>query len=286
MQTVNRIATVRDAVRAWRKENLRVALVPTMGNLHKGHMSLVAQAQDRADRVVVSVFVNPLQFGPNEDFNNYPRTLEHDTELLATVKVDLMFAPPVYEMYPVGHENATRVEVPDLAGILCGAFRPGHFTGVATVVTKLFNIVAPDVAVFGEKDFQQLILVRRLVADLCLPIEIVAGPTIRDHDGLALSSRNRYLSPGERNLAPKLYESLTAAKQRIEKGDGDYEAIQKSGLQALEHAGFKPDYFAIRQAADLAPLRAESRDLVVLAAVRLGKARLIDNVRAQVIERH
>jgi pantoate--beta-alanine ligase len=278
--------TLREQVRAWRKEGLRIALVPTMGNLHKGHVSLVAHAQDHADRVIVSVFVNPLQFGPNEDYDSYPRTLEHDKELLTKVNADLLFAPLVYEIYPAGHEYTTTVEVPELSGILCGAFRPGHFTGVATVVTKLLNIVAPDIAVFGEKDYQQLIVIRRLVVDLCLPVEILGGPTIRDHDGLALSSRNMYLSPRERDLAPKLYESLRLAKQRIEKGEHDFGAIEQSSMQQLERAGFQPDYFAIRQATDLAPSRTESRDLIVLAAARLGKARLIDNVHARIIERH
>jgi pantoate--beta-alanine ligase len=286
IETVDRIATLRERVRAWRKEGLKVGLVPTMGNLHQGHISLVAHAQDHTDRVVVSVFVNPLQFGPTEDYNDYPRTLEHDQELLAKVNADLLFTPTVCEIYPVGHERTSTVEVPDLSGILCGAVRPGHFTGVATVVTKLLNIVAPDIAVFGEKDYQQLIVIRRLVADLCIPVEILGGPTIRDHDGLALSSRNKYLSPRERDLAPRLYESLKAAKQRIEKGEHDFEAIERSGIHVLERAGFQPDYFAIRQATDLAPLRAESHDLIVLAAARLGKARLIDNVRAHIIEHH
>jgi pantoate--beta-alanine ligase len=286
MLTMNRIATVREEVRGWRKAGLKVALVPTMGNLHKGHMSLVAHAQDHADRVVVSIFVNPLQFGPTEDYNDYPRTLEHDKDLLSKVNANLLFAPPVYEMYPAGHERATTIDVPDLSGILCGAFRPGHFVGVATVVAKLLNIVAPDAAVFGEKDYQQLIVIRRLVADLCIPVEILGAPTIRDHDGLALSSRNKYLSARERSFAPKLYESLKLAKQNIENGGSDFEAIQQGGMQFLERAGFRPDYFTIRQAMDLAPLRAESRDLIVLAAARIGKARLIDNVHAHVIEHH
>jgi pantoate--beta-alanine ligase len=286
MQTVNRIATLREELRAWRKAGLKVALVPTMGNLHKGHMSLVAHAQDHADRVVVSVFVNPLQFGPTEDFNDYPRTLEKDKELLSKVNANLLFAPPVYEIYPAGHERTTTIDVPDLSGILCGAFRPGHFAGVATVVAKLLNIVAPDVAVFGEKDYQQLIVIRRMVADLCLPVEILGAPIVRDHDGLALSSRNKYLNPRERNIAPRLQESLKLAKQRIETGETDFEAIQQSGMQMLERTGFQPDYFAIRQAVDLAPLRADSRDLVVLAAARIGRARLIDNVHAHVIEHH
>ena len=286
MLTMNRITTLREEVRTWRKAGLRVALVPTMGNLHKGHMSLVAHAQDHADRVVVSIFVNPLQFGPAEDYNDYPRTLEHDKDLLAKVNANVLFAPPVYEMYPAGHEHATTIDVPDLSGILCGAFRPGHFVGVATVVAKLLNIVGPDAAVFGEKDYQQLVVIRRLVADLCIPVEILGAPTVRDHDGLALSSRNKYLGARERNVAPKLYESLKLAKKRIEKGEGDFEAIQQGGMQQLERAGLQPDYFTIRQATDLAPLSAQSRDLIVLAAARIGNARLIDNVHARVIEHH
>jgi pantoate--beta-alanine ligase len=286
MESITRIHTVRERVAQWRQQKQRIAFVPTMGNLHRGHISLVAQARERADRVVVSIFVNPLQFGPNEDFGAYPRTIEHDTELLTKASADLLFHPGTFEIYPVGHERTTVVDVPELSGILCGAFRPGHFAGVATVVTKLFNIVQPDVAVFGEKDYQQLVIIQRLAADLCLPIEIVGVPTLRDHDGLALSSRNRYLTPGQRNTAPRLHEALKAAKQRIQSGERDYEAIQKNGHHALELAGFQPDYFAIRQAADLAPIREASRELVILAAARLGKARLIDNVKVTLVEKH
>ncbi len=285
MESVTRIHTVRERVAAWRLQHAKVALVPTMGNLHKGHLSLVAQARERARRVIVSIFVNPLQFGPNEDFERYPRTLEHDTEMLKDAGVDVLFHPTTFEIYPVGHERSTVVDVADLSSILCGAFRPGHFAGVATVVNKLFNIVQPDVALFGEKDYQQLTIIRRMVADLCLPLEIVAVPTTRDHDGLAMSSRNRYLTPAERNRAPQLYEMLKAARRRIEGGARDFDTIQKEGMHALEVAGFSPDYVAVRQANDLQPPREASRELVILAAAYLGKARLIDNVRATLVAR-
>jgi len=286
MESITRIHTLRERVSAWHQQKLKVALVPTMGNLHKGHVSLVAQAQELADRVIVSIFVNPLQFGPSEDFDQYPRTLEHDTEMLQKVGADVLFHPGTFEIYPVGHERTTVVDVPELAGILCGAFRPGHFAGVATVVCKLFNIAQPDVVVFGEKDYQQLTIIRRMVADLCMPIEVVGVPTLREPDGLAMSSRNRYLTQGQRALAPKLHDMLRAARKRIESGDRNFDQIQSEGMHTLELAGFKPEYVAVRQAADLQPPRASTRDFVILAAGRLGKARLIDNVRISVIERH
>ena len=245
---------------------------------YKGHVKLVALAQEHADKVVVSAFVNPLQFGPNEDFNQYPRTLEHDTQALTKVEADAMFHPNAFEMYPMGHERSSIVDVPELSGILCGAYRPGHFIGVATVLAKFFNIVQPEAAVFGEKDYQQLMIIRRMVSDLCIPVEIIGAPTVRDHDGLALSSRNRYLNRGERDIAPRLYETLKAAQKRIQGGDTNFEAIQKQALHTLELAGFKPDYFAIRQV-DLQPVRDSSKELVILAAVHLGKTRLIDNVK-------
>ena len=285
MESVTRIHTLRERVAGWRQQKLKVGFVPTMGNLHKGHISLVAQAQERAQRVVVSIFVNPLQFGAGEDFDHYPRTLEHDTEMLQKVGADVLFHPGTFEIYPVGHERTTVVDVPELSGILCGAFRPGHFAGVATVVNKLFNIVQPDVAVFGEKDYQQLTIIRRMAADLCLPIEIVGVPTLRDHDGLALSSRNRYLSPEQRSVAPQLHQALMAARKRIEAGERHYDVVQTEGMKALEAAGFTPDYFAVRQASDLQPPREASRELVILAAARLGKARLIDNLKLTLIER-
>jgi pantoate--beta-alanine ligase len=280
METITRIQPMRERVASWRRKNQRVALVPTMGNLHKGHVSLVARAQELADKVVVSAFVNPLQFGPTEDFDNYPRTFEHDTQALTRVHADAMFHPGAFEMYPMGHERSTIVDVPELSGILCGAFRPGHFAGMATVVTKLLNIVKPDVSVFGEKDYQQLMIIRRVASDLGLPGQIESLATIRDHDGLALSSRNRFLNRGERNTAPKMYLALKAAVKQIQDGETDYDAIQQHGMRALEIAGFEPQYFAIRQANDLQPVRENSRELVILAAAKLGKTRLIDNIKA------
>jgi pantoate--beta-alanine ligase len=266
-------------VRAWHKDGLQVAFVPTMGNLHAGHVSLIEAARQHGDRFVASIFVNPMQFGPNEDFAHYPRTPREDEHMLAQAGCSLMFMPEVSEIYPHGAERATRIEVPGLSRILCGEFRPGHFEGVATVVAKLFHIVEPDVAVFGEKDFQQLTVIRRMVADLCMAVQIVGAPTVRDADGLAMSSRNQYLTPAERALAPQLYATLQAAAQRLRAGDGDFAGIEHAGLTALQSAGLRPDYFAVRQAADLHAPAAGARALVVLTAARLSKARLIDNVQ-------
>jgi len=276
------VAEVRARVRAWRDAGQRIALVPTMGNLHAGHLSLLAAARHRADRVIASVFVNPMQFGPAEDFAAYPRTLADDTGLLAEAHCDLLFAPPVEQVYPDDGVQPTLITVRGLATVLCGQFRPGHFDGVATVVAKLFNIVAPDVAVFGEKDFQQFIIIRRMTSDLMLPVEIVGAPTVRAADGLALSSRNRYLSPDERAIAPAIHRALRAAVQRIDAGDRDYLAIESAGWQALAVAGLRPDYFAVRDAEDLAPPEPTSRELVVLAAARLSRTRLIDNLRVSI----
>jgi pantoate--beta-alanine ligase len=220
-----------------------------------------------------------MQFGPNEDFAHYPRTPAADARMLAAAGCSLMFTPEVAEIYPNGAERATRVEVPHLSRILDGEFRPGHFEGVTTVVAKLFHIVEPHVAVFGEKDFQQLTVIRRMVAELCMPVEIVAAPTVRDADGLAMSSRNQYLTAAERALAPQIYAALQAAAQRLHSGESDFTSIERGGFQALESAGFRPDYFAVRQAVDLSAALPTVRELVVLAAARLGKARLIDNVR-------
>ena len=279
MDTVTTIAAVRERVRGWRRAGLRVAFVPTMGNLHAGHVSLIEAARRHGERFVASIFVNPMQFGPNEDFAHYPRTPREDEHMLAAAGCSLMFMPDVSEIYPNGAERATRVEVPALSRILDGEFRPGHFEGVTTVVAKLFHIVAPDAAVFGEKDFQQLAIIRRMVAELCMPVEIIAAPTVRDADGLAMSSRNQYLTAAERALAPRIYATLQAAAQRVRSGDVDFTGIERSGFQALERAGFRPDYFAVRQAADLSPATPAAHALVVLVAARLGKARLIDNVQ-------
>lgn len=279
MDTVTTIAAVREHVRAWRRQGLRVAFVPTMGNLHAGHVSLIEAARQHGERFVASIFVNPMQFGPNEDFAHYPRTPLEDARMLASAGCDLMFSPEVREVYPNGAERATRVEVPGLSRILDGEFRPGHFEGVSTVVAKLFHIVEPDVAVFGEKDYQQLTIIRRMVADLCMPVQIIGAPTVRDADGLAMSSRNQYLTAQERSVAPTIYATLQAAAGRLAAGDAEIASIERSGVQALEHAGFRPDYFAVREAPGLNPPSPGARDLVVLTAARLGKARLIDNLQ-------
>ncbi|HVC29818.1 MAG TPA: pantoate--beta-alanine ligase [Steroidobacteraceae bacterium] len=281
METITTVAAVRERVRHWRGEGRRVAFVPTMGNLHAGHVSLIEAARRHGERFVASIFVNPMQFGPNEDFAHYPRTPAQDARMLAEAGCDLMFMPDVAEIYPHGAERATRVEVPGLSSILCGEFRPGHFEGVATVVAKLFHIVDPDVAVFGEKDFQQLTIIRRMVADLCMPVTIIAAPTVREPDGLAMSSRNQYLTDEERRQAPLIHQTLLAAVQRLRAGDQDWAAIESVATGTLERAGFRPDYFAVRRAGDLGAPDESTRHLVVLTAARLGRARLIDNLRVE-----
>lgn len=281
MQTITRIADLRALVREWRLARETIAFVPTMGNLHAGHASLVGAAHLHGNRVVASVFVNPLQFGPNEDFAAYPRTPEDDSALLGELGADVLFLPTVEEMYPKGTSGSTIVDVPELSNILCGAFRPGHFQGVATVVVKLLNLVQPDVAIFGEKDYQQLTIIRHSVEDLCLPVKIVGAPTVRAEDGLALSSRNRYLTEEERRRAPLLYRALDRARRRLESGDGDVADIEREGLEALRAAGFRPDYFEVRMARSLARPQGRNVDVVVLAAARLSRARLIDNLQCR-----
>jgi pantoate--beta-alanine ligase len=281
MDTVTKIAAVREHVRRWRSEGRRVAFVPTMGNLHPGHVSLIEAARRHGDRFIASIFVNPMQFGPNEDFAHYPRTPTQDERMLDEAGCNLMFMPDVKEIYPNGSERATRVDVPGLSRILDGEFRPGHFEGVSTIVATLFHIVEPDVAVFGEKDFQQLTVIRRMVADLCLPVEIVGAPTVRDADGLAMSSRNQYLTSTQRPVAPRIYATLQAAAQRLSTGDVEFASIERFGVEALTKVGMKPDYFAVRRAEDLAAPANDTRHLVVLTAARLGKARLIDNIQVK-----
>lgn len=279
MLTVTRIADLRAVLQDWRRAGSRIGFVPTMGNLHAGHMSLLAAARFRADRVVASVFVNPLQFGPNEDFDRYPRTPVEDGQLLQEAHCDLLFLPTVEEMYPEGRDQATRVNVRGLSETLCGLVRPGHFEGVATVVAKLFGIVQPDVAVFGEKDFQQFTIIQRMTQDLSIPVEVVGAATVRAPDGLALSSRNRYLSAEERAIAPVVHAALAEAVRRIDTGDDQWGAIESAGHATLAAAGLRPDYFAVRDAHTLDTPTAQSRDLVVLAAARMGRTRLIDNLR-------
>lgn len=278
MITEHTVAGLRSRVQRWRNVRQRVALVPTMGNLHAGHLALVKRASQLADRVVVSIFVNPLQFGPKEDFGAYPRTPEADRLQLAVGGADLLFMPEVDEVYPRGTEDVTRVEVPALSDVLDGASRPGHFTGVATVVSKLFNMVQPDVAIFGEKDYQQLLVIRRMSVDLCMPIEIVGHPTVRETDGLAMSSRNQYLTKQERAQAPMLQRVLREVVMALRDGDKDFAALQQRAMQRLEEEGFLPDYVEIRHADTLAPPATADLRLVALGAARLGKARLIDNI--------
>lgn len=278
MQTVQDAGALRAAIRGWRTAGQTVGFVPTMGNLHAGHFSLIRLARMRADRVVASVFVNPTQFGPNEDFDRYPRTLVQDQAGLAEHDCDLLFAPDVATMYPYGPANTVSLRVPQVTETLEGAHRPGHFDGVATVVCKLFNLVQPDLAVFGQKDFQQLKVIERMVRDLGLPVKVIGAPTQRAEDGLALSSRNQYLSSEERALAPRIHAMLVQMRELIVKGHA-VSVVEQAAASQLERAGFAPDYVAIRRAEDLLPPGGEERTgLVGLVAARLGSTRLIDNL--------
>lgn len=278
MHIVNTIAEVRAHVRAARAEGKRIGFVPTMGNLHSGHISLIKDARGRSDYVVCSIFVNPTQFGINEDFDKYPRTLEADAALLSEGGCDLLFAPSASEMYPDGRSQSTTVSVSGITERLCGASRPGHFTGVATVVTKLFNIVQPDVACFGEKDFQQLAVIRRMTRELCLPVDVVGCPTARAEDGLALSSRNGYLGPEERSKAPMIYRTMCQLRDAILAGQTDYAMLTGAAMGLLGKSGFEPDYLEVCRQEDLQPAMPGDKNLVILVAARLGKTRLIDNL--------
>jgi pantoate--beta-alanine ligase len=280
MDCVTTAAELRERVAAWRRQGARVGFVATMGNLHAGHYSLVSIARERADRVVASVFVNPTQFGPLEDFASYPRTLDADRAGLRAHGCDLLFAPDVAEVYPFGTEASVRIDVPSISSTLEGALRPGHFTGVATVVTKLLNLVQPDVAIFGQKDYQQLLVIRRLVRDLALPIEIVAAPTMREPNGLAMSSRNQYLSVEERQRAAVIHRTLMRMCAGARAGQA-FADIESAARRALEDEGLAVDYAVLRRAADLAePAEQDRRGLIALIAAKLGRARLIDNLLA------
>ncbi len=279
MRTYSTNASLQAALRKARKSGHTIAFVPTMGNLHEGHLDLVRKARSRCDVVVVSIFVNPLQFGPGEDLDAYPRTLAADKEKLFAEGVNMLFAPAVDEIYPEGMARQTQVVVPDLSETLCGSSRPGHFNGVTTVVTKLFNIVQPDVAVFGEKDFQQLSIVRKMVTDLCMPIEIVGVRTVREEDGLAMSSRNGYLTPAQRRLAPLIHETLLSCREAIACGFDNFLQLESHARMKLLQAGFEPDYLAIRDARTLRAVTENTEEIAILAAARLGSTRLIDNVR-------
>ncbi len=278
MQTIHDAISLRNAVRAWRAQGLSVGCVLTMGNLHAGHFSLVKQALQRADRVVATVFVNPTQFGQNEDFSRYPRTLEQDQAGLAAHGCHLLFAPAVEVMYPFGTEHTAKVHVPVITDTLEGAHRPGHFDGMSTVVMKLLNLVQADLSVFGQKDWQQVLVVRRMVRDLALPVEILDAPTMREADGLAMSSRNQYLSADERRQATAIFMTLQKLRDAYGRGAAHVE-LEQAAVAELREAGFLPDYVAIRRAADLTePGAGERNGVMALIAARLGKTRLIDNM--------
>lgn len=279
MERIEKINVLRQKLGSARKAEKKIALVPTMGNLHQGHLSLVKQAQSLADYVVVSIFVNPTQFVAGEDFDNYPRTLDADLAYLKHLNVDLVFIPDMAEVYPNDAQITTEVIVPELDSIYCGEFRPGHFKGVATVVCKLFNIVQPDIAVFGEKDYQQLLVIRSLVKNLNLPIDIYGAATMRETDGLAMSSRNMYLDEAERQKAPLLFKAIMEVAESLIRGDSNYKNLEKNAISSLKEAGFKLEYFSICDSKTLK--KPINQELVILAAAWLGKARLIDNVAVQ-----
>ncbi len=276
MQTIHSIASLRDCIKAWRNDGATIALVPTMGNLHAGHLALVKTAREHADKVIVSIFVNPTQFGANEDYTTYPRTEREDLAMLTTLAVDGVFMPTVDDMYSPKAE--TIVSLPRLAAMHCGITRPGHFDGVATIVCKLFNSVQPDIAVFGLKDFQQFAIITALVRDLNLPVRLIGVDTVREPNGLALSSRNQYLSTEEKAKAAALYASLLSARDEILAGRLDFDTIAQEQLTHLQHVGFIPDYFTVCERDSLTPATTATTDFVILAAARLGKARLIDNI--------
>ncbi len=262
----------------WRQHDEHIALVPTMGNLHAGHLSLVSLAREHAERVVVSIFVNPTQFGEAEDFDQYPRTLERDTRRLKTSGADLIFVPDIETMYPFGLKDATTISVPRITENFCGANRPGHFDGVTSVVARLFALVQPDSAIFGQKDYQQQLVIRHMSLDLGLPVSIITGETVREDDGLAMSSRNQYLSEEERAIAPLLYDVISSVGSELQNGRRDFEKIEVESMTKLTEGGFEVDYFSIRRAQNLEIPDRDCDELVVLAAAQLGKARLIDNI--------
>lgn len=285
MRIVTSVTVLREEIARLRASGQRIAFVPTMGNLHAGHRRLMDEARRHADAVVASIYVNPLQFGPSEDYAAYPRTPEQDQALLAAAGVDLLFHPDDAAIYPRGREASTQVEVPSVSAMLCGAARPGHFRGVATVVNRLLHLVTPEVALFGKKDYQQLLVIRLMASDFGLPVAIVGVDTVRDHDGLALSSRNSYLTPEQRRVAPRLYATLQALAGQIQQ-TSDLPAAHLAQFEAqaaarLAEGGFRPDYVSVRRQEDLAAPQPADRRLVLLAAAWLGRARLIDNLELE-----
>ncbi|MFT5311618.1 MAG: pantoate--beta-alanine ligase [Paraglaciecola sp.] len=279
MQVISNIAALREMRRNWQIQGRVIAFVPTMGNLHHGHLQLVKEAKAQADIVVVSIFVNPLQFGPDEDLDAYPRTMQHDQAALEGLGVDVLFSPQAQDIYPSGLEQQTFVEVPGLSYMICGASRPGHFRGVATIVCKLFNMVQPNHAYFGEKDFQQLQVIKAMVTDLSMNLKIHGVPTVREADGLAMSSRNNYLSTTHRELAPSLYQTMGKMAEQIKGGRRDFSRLIAEHKDKLKSAGFKVDYIELRSADSLLQPGHEDTKLVILAAAFLGNTRLIDNIQ-------
>jgi len=280
MNTVESIKDLRAQVKSWRMQGLTIAFVPTMGNLHDGHLALVDAAHQHADKVIASIFVNPMQFGLSEDIDNYPRTLAQDKASLIKVKTDLLFTPTADIIYPKGFGENSYVEVPNISDLYCGASRPGHFRGVATVVCKLFNLVQPDVACFGSKDYQQLQVIQTMVEDLSMPVDIIPVEIIREKSGLAMSSRNGYLTPEELAIAPSLYQTLQWLNTELRKSHQprDYAVLIMQASEKIDNAGLKTDYINLCHAKTLAPATPNDKDIVILAAAYLGKARLIDNM--------
>jgi len=281
MNTAYDLQNLRWVIAEWKHLGVSIAFVPTMGNLHAGHLSLLKEAKRLADRTVVSIFVNPIQFGKGEDYEGYPSTLEADSRKLQAGGLDLLFAPDLKQLYPAGTDVDTRVTVPQLSNILCGKFRPEHFTGVATVVSKLFINVQPDIALFGEKDYQQLLVIKKMTMDLCMPIEIIGVPIHREADGLAMSSRNGYLNKREREIAPFIYRTLQRAAEQLQQTPTDMTKIEVQGIQTLEAKGFRPEYFSVRRTVDLGEPGPGDTQLSILAAAWLGAARLIDNIQVK-----
>ena len=282
MQSITEIRSLRSQIKAWRQAGLSVALVPTMGNLHRGHFSLVEKAKNLADKVVVSIFVNPMQFGANEDLDNYPRTLNEDKQGLAELGTDIVFTPSVETIYPNGLGAQSFVDVPDISLGYCGGSRPGHFRGVATVVTKLFNLVQPDYACFGEKDFQQLQVIKTMARDLSIPVEVIGVPTMREVSGLAMSSRNGYLSDDQKATATVLFKALNTCAEQLKSGEKDFAELEAAAKVSLEQAGLKPDYFEIAQRDTLKTATIEDTQFVILAAAYFGGVRLIDNIQVEI----
>jgi pantoate--beta-alanine ligase len=278
MYQATSVTELQQYVQHWKEHGQSIAFIPTMGNLHAGHMSLIEKGQSLCDRSICSIFVNPMQFGPNEDWDHYPRTLDRDIAQLEAVGCDLVYLPTASELYPEGLDRISQVQVTDLTDQYEGAHRPGHFTGVATVVLKLFNIVKPDVSVFGRKDYQQYRVISKMVEDFNLDLQIIGQETTREASGLAISSRNQYLDPEQKRQAALIYQLLQQAAQLIDQGERDFDALQRSALESLDEAGFKTDYFCICNAETLLPATADDRDLVILVTAAMGPTRLLDNI--------